>query len=87
MTKLILNLNIGTKLKVFRKQLGYTQMQVVRKANLYGSNISESTYAKIEQGNRNIFISDLVILKLVLNFSYDELFKELEDLANAQKKV
>lgn len=78
MTKLILDMDIGEKLKNFRKRAGYTQMDVVRKANLYGSKISESTYSKIEQGNRNIFTSDLVILKLVLGFSYDALFKDFE---------
>lgn len=78
MTKLILDIGIGEKLKNFRKRAGYTQMDVVRKANLYGSKISESTYSKIEQGSRNIFASDLVILKLVLDFSYESLFEDFE---------
>lgn len=78
MNKIILDLHIGDTLKTFRKRAGYTQMDVVRKANLYGSNMSESTYAKIEQGSRNIFVSDLVILKLVLGFSYDDLFGNFE---------
>lgn len=78
MTKLILDIDIGEKLKNCRKRAGYTQMDVVRKANLYGSKISESTYSKIEQGSRNIFASDLVILKLVLGFSYESLFEDFE---------
>lgn len=78
MTKLILDIGIGEKLKNFRKRAGYTQMDVVREANLYGSKISESTYSKIEQGSRNIFTSDLVILKLVLGFSYEDLFEDFE---------
>lgn len=78
MTKLILDIGIGEKLKNFRKRAGYTQMDVVRKANLYGSKISESTYSKIEQGSRNIFASDVVILKLVLGFSYESLFEDFE---------
>ena len=79
MTKIILDLCIGETLKTFRKRAGYTQMDVVCKANLYGSNMSESTYSKIEQGNRNIFASDLVILKLVLGFSYEDLFGDFEN--------
>lgn len=79
MTKIILDLLIGDTLKAFRKRAGFTQMDVVRKANLYGSKISESTYSKIEQGSRNIFASDLVILKLVLGFAYDDLFKGFEN--------
>ena len=79
MTKIILDVHIGETLKAFRKRAGYTQMDVVRKANLYGSKMSESTYSKIEQGSRNIFASDLVILKLVLGFSYEDLFGDFED--------
>lgn len=79
MTKIILDIYIGEILKTFRKHLGYTQMDVVRKANLYGSKMSESTYAKIEQGSRNIYASDLVILKLVLGFSYEDLFEKFEN--------
>lgn len=78
MTKLILNLALGTKFKLYRQQNGYTQMDVVRKMNLYGSDISESTYSKIEQGVRNIYVSDFIILKLVLGFTYDDLFSGYE---------
>ena len=79
MTKVILDICIGETLKSFRKRAGYTQMDVVRKANLYGSKMSESTYSKIEQGSRNIFASDLVILKLVLGFSYEDIFGNFEN--------
>ena len=79
MEKLILDIAIGEVLRTFRKRAGFTQMDVVRKANLYGSKMSESTYSKIEQGSRNIFATDLVILKLVLGFSYDDLFSDFEN--------
>ena len=79
MTKLILDISIGETLKTFRKRAGYSQMDVVRKANLYGSCMSESTYSKIEQGSRNIFASDLVILKLVLGFSYEDICGSFEE--------
>lgn len=79
MTKINLDIPLGEKLKMFRKRKGYTQMDVVRKVNLYGSTMSESTYSKIEQGTRNIYASDLVILRLVLGFSYDELFGGFEE--------
>lgn len=77
-TKLILDISIGTKLKNYRTLKGYTQMDVVRKANLYGSSMSESTYSKIEQGTRNIYASDLVILKLILDCTYDDIFQDFE---------
>lgn len=79
MTKIILDLSIGEKLRHYRSLKRYTQMDVVRKANLLGSTMSESTYSKIEQGTRNIFASDLVILKIVLGFSYEDLFSDFEN--------
>lgn len=78
MTKIILDLSIGEKLRHYRNLKRYTQMDVVREANLLGSTMSESTYAKIEQGTRNIFASDLIILKIVLGFSYEDLFIDFE---------
>ena len=78
MNKLILDVSLGDKLKTYRKIKNFTQSDVVRKAGLLGSTMSESTYSKIEQGNRNIFISALIILKVVLGFSYDDLFGDYE---------
>lgn len=78
MTKIILDFSIGEKLRHYRSLKRYSQMDVVRKANLLGSTMSESTYSKIEQGTRNIFASDLVILKIVLGFSYEDLFTDFE---------
>ena len=77
--KLILDRPLGDKLKHYRRLKGFTQMDVVRAANLLGSEMSESTYSKIEQGSRNIFVSDLVILKIVLKFRYEDLFRDIED--------
>lgn len=85
MTKIIFDIPIGETLKTFRKRAGYTQMDVVRKANLYGSNMSESTYSKIEQGSRNIFASDFVILKLVLGFSYEDIFGSFEAAVSGER--
>ena len=76
--KLILDYSVGEHLRQFRIKAGMTQASVVRAANLYGSSLSESTYSKIEQGVRNLYISDLVILRLALGFQYEDLFKDIE---------
>ena len=76
--KLILNIPIGVKLKQYRVRQKLTQVEVVRRANLYGSSLTESAYSKLEQGNRNILLSDLIILKLILGFDYEDLFGENE---------
>lgn len=78
-TKLIVDVSLGQFLRTQRLSKGYTQVDVVRLAHLLGSNMSESTYSKIEQGKRNIFMTDFVILKVILNFSYDSVFQEFEN--------
>jgi len=44
----------------------------------------QSTYAQIETGTRNIFVSDLIAIKRILNVSYDEFFKDLEPIIKSQ---
>ena len=85
-SKIILDVTIGEKLQYFRKLKKLTQMDVVRKGNLYGSTMSESTYSKIEQDTRNIFASDLIILKKVLGFRYEDLFGDFENQLDQQDK-
>jgi len=45
MNKLILDVSLGDKLKTYRKIKNFTQSDVVRKAGLLGSTMSESTFS------------------------------------------
>lgn len=58
-----------------RKGKNYTQDAVVAKMQLLGSSMSRSTYSKIETGARNIKVTDLVCLKIVLDVEYENLFE------------
>jgi len=53
-----------------------TQMEVVEKLQLMGSNMSRSTLANIEAGRRNIKASDLKALKVLFDVDYDKFFVE-----------
>lgn len=53
-----------------------TQLELITKMQLMGSNMSRSTLANIETGRRNIKASDLKALKTILDVNYDEFFKE-----------
>ena len=59
------DINIGNNLKTLRKRFGYSQSELVAKLQLMGSNMSRSTYSKIETGTRNIRISDFIALKQI----------------------
>jgi len=79
MTKLLQNINFGETLKYYRNLKGYSQIDVASKMQLFGSDISSGTYSKIERGERNIYFDDFIILKLVLEFEYNDFFKEYEN--------
>lgn len=77
MTKILLDLDLGINLKAIRKSLEMTQEDVCTQLALLGRPMSQSTYAQIETGKRNIYLSDLIALQIIFNTSYDELFRDL----------
>lgn len=58
-----------------RKASGLSQYELVAKMQLLGSTLSRSTYAKIELGDRNIKVTDIVALQKIYNVDYSEFFK------------
>ena len=77
MQKLLQNIHIGENLQRLRKIKGLSQDDMVVKLALKGRTMSRSSYAHIEQGIRNIFVSDLILFKEIFDVSYDEFFKGL----------
>lgn len=78
MAKLIPDISIGENLKRLRKAKGLTQANMCARMDVIGRPMSQSTYAMIEGGTRNIFISDLIAMKIILNVEFSELFANLE---------
>ncbi len=77
MQKLLQDVNIGGNIQRLRKSRNYSQTDMVTKLQLLGRAMSRANYAHIEQGIRNIYISDLILLKRILNVDYEEFFKDL----------
>lgn len=71
------DISIGENLRKLREQSGYSQSQLVAKLHLMGSNMSRSTYSKIETGTRNIRISDFIALKVIYDVDFSEFFTGL----------
>lgn len=71
------DISIGENLRRLREASGYSQSQLVAKLHLMGSNMSRSTYSKIETGSRNIRISDLIALKVIYGVDFSEFFMGL----------
>lgn len=77
MQRFLQDISIGENLRKLREQFGYSQSQLVAKLHLLGSNMSRSTYSKIETGNRNIRISDFIALKSIYNVDFSAFFEGL----------
>lgn len=80
MAKILQDVSIGENLQAFRRARGLTQNDVCAQMSRLDRPMSQSTYAQIESGARNIFVSGLIALRRVLHTDYDEFFKGLEPL-------
>lgn len=77
MQKFIQDVSLGNNLQKIRKSCGLSQYDVVRELQLRGRDMSRANYAHIEQGIRNIFVSDLILLQDIFDVSYDKIFEGL----------
>lgn len=78
MAKLLQDISIGNNLQRLRKSKRLTQNDVCAQMASFGRPMLQSTYAQIETGARNIFISDFIVLRRVFNVPFEEFFKGLE---------
>ena len=81
MAKLLQDLSIGDNLRALRKARGLTQNDVCAQMAQHGRPMLQSTYAQIETGARNIYVSDLIALKSVLHADFDDFFKGLTPIS------
>ena len=69
------NIYIGKNIRDIRKSKGIKQIDVVRKMQLMGVDITRESFVKIERGIQHIYATQLKAIKEILNTSYDELLK------------
>ena len=60
---------IGRNIQNIRIRKNMTQLELITKMQLLGSNMSRSTLANIETGRRNV-------LKIIFDVDYDEFFED-----------
>lgn len=68
-------IRIGENIKAIRKQKKIKQIDVVRKMQLMGVDITRESLVKIERGIQHIYATQLKAIKEILDTSYDELLK------------
>ena len=65
---------IGKNIRSIRERIGMTQDALATKLQLCGCDITRSAVAKIEVGQRHLYVDEVILLKEILNVSYDDIF-------------
>ena len=66
--------SVGQNIRVLREKVGMTQETLAAKLQLEGCDITRSAVAKIEVGQRHLYSDEIILIKKILNVSYDEIF-------------
>ncbi len=64
---------VGQQIRKARERRELTQEQLAARLQTRGCDITRSALAKIEAGQRHIYVSELRTLRELLDVSYDEL--------------
>lgn len=65
---------IGNNIRNLREKNGITQELLAIKLQLNGCDITRSAVAKIEVGQRHLYPDEIILIKKILNVSYDDIF-------------
>lgn len=66
---------IGSNIRRIRESKGMTQDTLAAKLQLNGCDITRSAIAKIEVGQRHLYPDEIILIREILNTSFDEIFK------------
>ena len=66
--------SIGNNIRTLREKAGITQDLLATRLQLEGLDITRSALAKIEVGQRHLYPDEILLIKKVLNVSFDEIF-------------
>lgn len=77
MQKILQDNSFGKNVQKIRLSKGMSQADVVRELQLLGRDMAVSHYGHIEQGRKNIFVTDLILLQRIFQVDYEEFFKGL----------
>ncbi len=64
---------VGKNIRTLREHKKMTQEQLSAKLQVNGCDITRSALAKIEVGQRHLYVDELMQIKKILNVEYEEL--------------
>ena len=65
---------VGNNIREIREEKGFTQELLATKLQLRGCDVTRSAIAKIEVGQRHVYSDELILIKEILNTSYEKIF-------------
>lgn len=74
MNKLIES-KVGNNIRKIRESKEMTQEMLAAKLQLNGCDITRSAIAKIEVGQRHLYPDEIILLRRILDTSYEEIFE------------
>lgn len=66
---------VGHNIRILREKAELTQEMVSARLQTEGCDITRSALAKIEVGQRHLYPDEIILLKKILNTTYDDIFK------------
>lgn len=65
---------VGNNIRMLREKQNMTQELLAAKMQLGGCDITRSAIAKIEVGQRHLYPDEVILIKGILDVTYDEIF-------------
>ena len=69
-----IELKIGKNIRQIREEQNMTQETLAAKLQLNGCDITRSAVAKIEAGQRHLYPDEIILIKEILNTSFENIF-------------
>lgn len=66
---------VGNNIRRIREARGMTQDTLAAKLQIMGCDITRSAVAKIEVGQRHLYPDEIVLMRKILNTTFDEILK------------
>ncbi len=65
---------VGNNIRIIREKRNMTQEILSAKMQLMGCDITRSAIAKIEVGQRHLYPDEIILIKDILNTTFEEIF-------------
>ena len=65
---------VGNNVRALREAKKVAQEELAAKLQINGCDITRSAVAKIEVGQRHLYPDEIILIKKILNVSYDDIF-------------